>query len=142
MKFMLLIYNDGTLLDALPEGRADGMMRDCLTHADELRGEGSLIESQMLESATAAKSLRIRNGRPRVSDGPFSEAKEVLGGFNLIEAEDMDEAIRIAQQFAWAETGCIEIRPVRDIEAVRRRVFDQLGDRAGAGHHSSGSSSA
>jgi len=137
MKFMLLIYNDNTLLDALPEAQADGMMRDCLTHADELRGEGSLLESQMLESATTAKSLRIRNGRARVSDGPFSEAKEVLGGFNLIEAENVDEAIRIAQQFPWAQTGCIEIRPVRDIEAVRRRVFSQLGDHAGAGHHSS-----
>jgi hypothetical protein len=135
MKFMLLIYIDSGLLDALPEGQADGMMRDCLTHADELRGDGSLIESQMLESATTAKSLRVRNGRARVSDGPFSEAKEVLGGFNLIEAKDMDEAIRIAQQFPWAETGCIEIRPVRDIETVRRRVFDQLGDHAETGHH-------
>ena len=141
MKFMLLIYIDNALLDALPEGQANEMMRDCLTHADELRGEGSLIESQMLESTTTAKSLRVRNGRPRISDGPFSEAKEVLGGFNLIEAENMDEAIRIAQQFPWAQTGCIEIRPVRNIESVRRRVFDQLGEHAPAGHHSSRSSS-
>lgn len=137
MKFMLMIYNDTRLLEALPAARADGMMRDCLAHADELRREGHLIESQMLEDAGTAKSVRIRNGRARVTDGPFSEAKEVLGGFNLIEAENVDEAIRIAQQFPWAQTGCIEIRPVRDIEAVRRRVFSQLGDHAGAGHHSS-----
>ena len=123
-KFMLLIYNDGALLDALPAGLADAMMRDCLAHADELRGAGRLIESHMLESAATAKSVRIRNGRTTATDGPFAEAKEVLGGFNLIEAEDMDEAVRIAAQFPWARTGCVEVRPVRDIAAVRRQVGD------------------
>ena len=122
MKFMLLIYNDGALLDALPATEADGMMRDCLSHADELRGEGRLIESQMLQGAEKAKSVRIRNGRLRATDGPFAEVKEVLGGFNLIEADDMDEAVRIAAEFPWARTGCVEVRPVQDIDAVRRRV--------------------
>jgi hypothetical protein len=122
MKFMLLIYNDATLLDALPPGHADAMMRDCLSHADDLRRDGCLIESQMLEGAETAKSVRIRNGRPTATDGPFAEAKEVLGGFNLIEAEDMDEAVRIAAEFPWARTGCVEVRPVRDIGAVRQRV--------------------
>jgi hypothetical protein len=122
MKFMLLIYNESALLDALPAAEADGMMRDCLAHADELRGEGHLIESQMLQGAERAKSVRIRNGRLNATDGPFAEVKEVLGGFNLIEATDMDEAVRIAAQFPWARTGCVEVRPVQDIEAVRRRV--------------------
>lgn len=122
MKFMLLIYNDGTLLDALPPAQADAMMRDCLAHADELRRDGHLIESQMLEGTETAKSLRIRHGRPITTDGPFTEAKEVLGGFNLIEADDMEEALRIAAEFPWARTGCVEVRPVRDIGAVRRRV--------------------
>jgi len=122
MKFMLLIYNDSTVHHAMPQAEADAMMRECLTHADELRREGHLIESQMLEGTETAKSLRIRNGRSKVTDGPFSEAKEVLGGFNLIEAPDMEEAIRIAALFPWSRTGCIEIRPVRDIGAVRRRV--------------------
>jgi hypothetical protein len=122
MKFMLLIYNDSTLLDALPTGEPDGMMRDCLAHADELRQDGHLIESQMLEGAERAKSVRIRNGRLSATDGPFAEVKEVLGGFNLIEAADMDEAVRIAAQFPWARTGCVEVRPVQDIEVVRRRV--------------------
>jgi hypothetical protein len=123
MKFMLVIYNDSTLLEALPVGEADGMMRDCLAHADELRGDGYLIESQMLQDAQRAKSVRIRNGRLSATDGPFAEVKEVLGGFNLIEATDMDEAVRIAAQFPWARTGCVEVRPVEDIEAVRRRVL-------------------
>jgi hypothetical protein len=122
MKFMLLIYNDDALLDALPEGEADAMMRGCLSHADDLRREGRLLESQMLEDAAAAKSVRIRHGRTMATDGPFAEAKEVLGGFNLIEARDMDEAVRIAAEFPWARTGCVEIRPVRDIDTVRQRV--------------------
>lgn len=122
MKFMLVIYNDSALHDALPAGEADGMMRECLAHADELRRDGSLTESQMLEGPETAKTVRFRNGRWKVTDGPFSEAKEVLGGFNLIEARDMDEAIAIAEQFPWVRTGCVEIRPVRDIAAVRRAV--------------------
>src|SRR3954469_14091170 len=119
---MLLIYNDDTLLDALPAGQADAMMRDCLSHADELRQDGHLLDSQMLEGPEQAKSVRIRNGRSTATDGPFTEAKEVLGGFNLIEARDMEAAVRIAAEFPWAGTGCVEVRPVRDIGAVRRRV--------------------
>ena len=122
MKFMLLIYNDSTMLDALPAREFDATMRDCLAHADELRQEGYLLESQMLEGAATARSVRIRNGRQAVIDGPFAETKEVLGGFNLIEASDMEEAVRIAAQFPWARTGCVEVRPVRDIGAVRQRV--------------------
>jgi hypothetical protein len=122
MKFILLIYNDPTLLAALPTAQADAMMRDCLAHADELRQDGQLIESQMLEGTETARSVRIRGGRLTATDGPFTEAKEVLGGFNLIEAEDMDQAVRIAAEFPWARTGCVEVRPVRDIAAVRRRV--------------------
>jgi hypothetical protein len=127
MKFMLLIYNDGALLDAVPSDEADGMMRDCFAHADELREDGYLIESQMLHGAERAKSVRIRNGRLSATDGPFAEVKEVLGGFNLIEADDMDEAVRIAAEFPWARTGCVEVRPVQDIEAVRRRVTRSTG---------------
>ncbi len=124
MKFMLVIYNEAALLDALPEGEADGMMRDCFAHTDELSRDGHLIESRMLAGAEKAKSVRIRNGRLSATDGPFTEAKEVLGGFNLIEAADMDEAVRIAAEFPWARTGCVEVRPVEDIDAVRRRVND------------------
>jgi hypothetical protein len=122
MKFALLIYNDNTLLDALPPGQFDATMRDCLAHADELREEGSLSDSQMLESAASAKSVRVRNGRRTIVDGPFTETKEMLAGFNLIEAEDMEEALRIATQFPWVHTGCVEIRQVKDIAAVRQRV--------------------
>ena len=122
MQFMLLIYNDSAMMDALHQGEADAMMRECLAHADELKRDGQLIESRMLEGKESAKSVRIRRGRLSATDGPYSETKEVLGGFNLIEADDMDEAVRIAAQFPWTTTGCVEVRPVRDIEEVRRRV--------------------
>lgn len=122
MKFVLLIYNDSTLLDALPAEQFDATMRDCLAHADELRQEGRLIDSQMLESAAAAKSVRTRKGRQTIVDGPFTETKEMLAGFNVIEADDMEEALRIAAEFPWTQTGCVEVRPVIDIAAVRQRV--------------------
>jgi hypothetical protein len=66
--------------------------------------------------------VRIRNGKTTVLDGPFAETKELLGGFNLIEADDIDEAVRIAAELPWATTGCIEVRPVRDVDVVRKRV--------------------
>jgi hypothetical protein len=122
VKFLMLVYTDDALLEALPEGEYDRLMRGCIGHADELKDAGKLIESQQLESASTAKSLRIRNGRTSVVDGPFAETKEILGGFNLIEAADMDEAVRIASGFPWTATGCVEIRPIRDMAAVRRRV--------------------
>lgn len=122
MKFLMMVYCDDTLLQALPEGEFDTRMRGCLAHADELRGRGSLHDSQQLEPPSTARSVRVRGDRTQVVDGPFAETKEYLAGFNLIEAADMDEAMRIALEFPWARTGCIELRPVRDMDAVRRRV--------------------
>ena len=122
MKFLLLIYNEPGLLDALPEGEFDTRMRGCLNKADALKKEGKLLESRMLQSPSTAKTVRIRNGRRTTHDGPFAETKEVLGGFNLIEAENMEEALRIAEEFPWTRTGSVEVRPLEDFEAVRERV--------------------
>lgn len=122
MQFLLLIYTDDAMLDALPEGEFDKRMNHCFKNADDLRGQGKLIESQQLEAASSAKSVRIRNGKVSVTDGPFAETKELLGGFNLIEAANYDEAVRIASTFPWAQTGCVEVRAVRDIDAERKRV--------------------
>src|SRR5207249_11984164 len=106
MKFAILIYTDRTLLDALPAGQFDAKMRDCLAHADQLRQDARLLDSQMLEGATTAKSVRVRNGRRTIVDGPFSETKQLLAGSNLIEAEATDEAVRLTAVFPWCETGC------------------------------------
>jgi hypothetical protein len=122
MKYLLLVYIDPAAIEALPAGDFDNKMRNCLAHADELKTEGRLLQSQMLEDASTAKSVRIRHGKQTTLDGPFAETKEVLGGFNLIEAENIDEAVRMAAEFPWAQTGCIEVRAVRDIDTVRQRV--------------------
>jgi hypothetical protein len=122
MKFMVLIYTDDALIDAMPSEQFDATMRGCIEHADDLRSDGRLLDSQQLESPSTAKSLRMRKGRLTITDGPFTESKEMLAGFNLIEAENMDEAVKIAAEFPWTHTGCIEVRPVRDIGAVRKRV--------------------
>lgn len=121
-KFAILIYTDESLMNALPAGEFEHRMRHCLEYADGLRERGCLQDSQMLEDAHTAKSMRVRNGRRTVVDGPFTETKEMLAGFNLVEAENIEEAIRIAEQFPWAETGCVEVREIRDIGAVRERV--------------------
>ena len=122
MQFLLLVYNDDTLLEALPEGEFDTRMKACFGHADELKRDGRLLGSQQLESARKARSVRIRDGRTQVLDGPFAETKEVLAGYNIIEADSLDEAVAIAAEFPWAQTGCIEVRPIRDMDAVRTRV--------------------
>lgn len=122
MRFMLLIYTDENLINALEPGEYDRLMRECIQHADELRAAGTLIDSQQLELAPTARSLRQRGERVAVLDGPFAETKEMLAGFNLIEAADMDEAVRIAAEFPWSRTGSIEVRPVRDFAEVRARV--------------------
>ena len=122
MKFMLVIYNDSTMLEELPTGQFDGMMRDCFAHVDELQQQGRLLESRMLGSPSGARSVRVRDGRLTTMDGPYAEAKEVLGGFNIIEARDIDEAVEIASHFPWARTGCVEVRPVIELADMRRQV--------------------
>lgn len=121
-RFAILIYTDDTLLEALPEGDFEEKMRYCLSHADELRQEGRLLDSQMLEPARTARTLRVRNGRSFVMDGPFTETKEMLAGFNIVEARDMDEAVRIAAEFPWGVTGAIEVREVLPLDTMRHRV--------------------
>jgi hypothetical protein len=122
MKFAVLIYNDPALVASLPASEFNATMRDCLAHADEMASKGRLLQSEMLEDTRTARSIRVRNGRKTILDGPFAETKEVLGGFNIIEAADIDEAVKIADQFPWSQTGAIEIRPIREIATVRRAV--------------------
>lgn len=122
MKYLLLVYVDDALQGALPAAEYDARMRECFAHADGLRACGKLVDSMQLEAPPAARAVRIRAGRTEVLDGPFAETKEVLMGFNLIEADSLEAAIRIAEHIPWARTGCIEVRPVRDMDAVRRRV--------------------
>ena len=122
MQFLTLIYTDPERLAELPAEEYDRLMRGCFEKADALREAGSLLGSQQLESHESARTLRIRDGVARITDGPFAETREFLAGFNLIEAESPEQAMEIARQFPWSRFGSIEVRPVRDMQAVRDRV--------------------
>jgi hypothetical protein len=122
MQYLLLVYIDPPLLEAAPPGRFETEMRDCLQHADEMTQQGTLLAFQQLQPPETAKSVRVRGGKTRIVDGPFAETKEVLAGFNLIEAGSLEEAVRMAQEFPWTQYGCIEVRQVADIAAMRTRV--------------------
>ncbi len=123
MKFLLLIYIDERMLGNVPQDEADEMMRGCIRHADEMRAEGRLHDSQQLEAPATARTVRRRGDQFAITDGPFAETKEMLAGFNLIEADSLEAAERIArEEFPWSRFGAIEVRPVRDMATVRQRV--------------------
>jgi hypothetical protein len=122
MQYLLLVYTDAELLDRLPAEQFNAEMRECLRHSEAMQAQGSLVSFQQLQPAAAARSVRVRNGRTSVLDGPFAETKEMLAGFNLVEAASMEEAVRMAQELPWTRYGCIEVRPVGDIAAMRARV--------------------
>jgi hypothetical protein len=122
MQFLLLIYIDEGLLQALPAEEYDRLMRDCLQHADALQADGTLVLAQQLAPVASARTLRTRQGQARVTDGPFAETHELLAGFNLINARDHAQALAIARQFPWSRFGSIEVRPLADMQAERARV--------------------
>lgn len=122
MQFLLLINIDPDLIQALPPEEYDAEMRGCLAHADELQAQGILVMSQQLQPVQQARTLRVRQAQERITDGPFAETREFLAGFNLINARDADDAMRIAREFPWSRYGSIEVRPVADMEAERVRV--------------------
>ncbi len=122
MQYLMTINIDESLVAELPAAEYDELMRGCLAHADELRRDGKLLGSQQLESPATAKTLRVRNGKTQIVDGPFAETKELLAGFNVLQADSIDNAVKIAQAFPWARYGSIELRPVHDMDAERRRV--------------------
>lgn len=122
MKFLLLVYIDPELLDAVPAGEYDTEMRHCIRSADALASQGTLLGSNKLEAPDQARTVRVREGRTGVFDGPFAETKEVLAGYNLIEAASLEDAVALAAQFPWARYGSMEVRPVADMDAERVRV--------------------
>ncbi len=122
MQYLLLVYTDADLLDKLPAEDFNIEMRDCLRHSDALMEQGKVLGFQQLQPAATARTVRSRSGRASVLDGPFSETKEMLAGFTLVEADSMDEAVRMAHELPWIKYGSVEVRPVGDIAAMRARV--------------------
>ena len=122
MQYLLLVYTDADLMAKLPEAEFAEEMRSCLAHSDALMAEGKVLGFQQLQPPATARTVRSRNGHGAVLDGPFAETKEMLAGFNLVECESMDEAVRMAQELPWIKYGSVEVRPVGDIAAMRVRV--------------------
>lgn len=112
MKYLCLVYLDEKRLNELPD-------EDCVDYDTAIRSSGHCLASEALESVQTATTVRMRNGKLSVTDGPFAETKEQLAGFYMIEARDLNEAIQIASKIPPARVGSIEVRPIR---AIRETV--------------------
>jgi len=119
MKYLCLVYYDEKDLDALSKSEFDTLVGESLDYDDVLEKGAHLVAANALEAVNTATTLRIRNGRISATDGPFAETKEQLGGFILIEARDLNEAIQLAAKIPPLRLGCIEIRPVRELQHPR-----------------------
>ena len=118
MKYLCLVYLDEKRLDELPD-------EDCVEFDTGIRKSGHCIASEALQSVHTATTVRIRNGKMSITDGPFAETKEQLAGFYMIEARDLNEAIQIASKIPPARVGSIEVRPIRPIRETVAQAESQ-----------------
>lgn len=114
MKFLCMAYEEEQKLNQLSRSEWQALRQETLDYVEALRKRGQLIVTHALRSATAASTVRKRNGKVAITDGPFAETKEQLGGFFLIEATDLQEAARIAAGWPSASIGSIEVRPIEE----------------------------
>jgi len=112
MKYLCLVYADEQLLHSLPDSPEDS---ECQAYANTLLASNTLIAAEALQPVSTATTVRVRNRELLVSDGPFAETKEQLAGFYLIEAVDLNDAIRKAAEIPPARVGSIEVRPIRQL---------------------------
>jgi hypothetical protein len=121
VKYLCLAYYDEKAFETLPKAELDAIVGRCPAYDEALRRSGRLVVQASLGSPRATTVLRPKNGKPRVTDGPFVETKEQVGGFFIIEAADLDEAIRVASNHPAANLGervgwAVEIRPIEGYE--------------------------
>jgi len=121
MKYLGLTYEEQRVLDDLTHTEWEAPREEPLTCVESLRASGRLIDTQPLQSAATAATVRVRNGKVAVTDSPSAETKEQSGGFFLIEAADLDQAVRVAAQWPSARLGTIEVRPLEDGLPADRR---------------------
>ena len=117
MKYLCLVYHEELKIDALPETEYAAIVGEVLDYREELRRSGHYIASSPLQPVQSATTIRVRNGKLSITDGPFAETKEQLGGFYLIEATDLNDAIRLASRMPPARLGSIEVRPLKDFQS-------------------------
>ena len=111
MQFLCIVHIDPALMAQLSEQQGRELTRDCLAYDEQLRQRGHLIAAQALARPETARIVRQRNQKLSITDGPYAETKEFLGGFLFVEARDMKQALEIAAGCPMARMGCIEVRP-------------------------------
>ena len=113
MKYLCLVYFEEKTFGAMPESPSD---KECFAFGEGMRESGRYITAEALQPVKTGKTVRVRNGKASITDGPFAETKEQLGGFYLIEAANLDEAVQLAAKIPPARVGSIEVRPIRELE--------------------------
>jgi hypothetical protein len=122
MKYLCMVIVDEKKLNAMSESDLQALDDESLDYDDTLRKSGHFLTAQALESVHAARTVRLRNGKVFVTDGPFAETKEQIGGFILIEARDLNDAIQLASQIPGGRLGGVEVRPVKELMASSART--------------------
>src|SRR5262249_53284174 len=120
MNYMCLIYQDEQRVDALPAAEWNALLAEHRAFDAALEKSGHYIIAKPLERSPTATTVRVRNGKASITDGPFAETKEQFAGFYLIEAKDLDDALDVAARIPSARYGPIEVRPVRDLARMQR----------------------
>ena len=115
MKFLCVVYFEPGTLEALSPSEQASLNRDSIAYDQELTRSGHYIVSDALQPVSTARTVRVRGGKAKSIDGPFAETKEHLGGFILINAADINEAVEIAAKIPLAKLGSIEVRPIMQI---------------------------
>ena len=108
MKYLCLVYLEGQKLRAVPDS-------ECIACGAGFRKSGLLMAAEALQPVETATTVRVRNGKVSITDGPFAETKEQLAGFYLIEARDLNDAIQVASKIPPAREGSVEVRPIREL---------------------------
>lgn len=116
MKYLLFCCTDENKINALSADEVDRVMQETMDQINILQDSGQYVTSERLESVRTATMVRVRDDQVATTDGPFAETKEQIGGFWIIEADNLDGAIDIAAKFPSARLGGIEVRPVRDLQ--------------------------
>ncbi|HXZ49555.1 MAG TPA: YciI family protein [Usitatibacter sp.] len=116
MRYLCLIYLDEKALAAIPERETSALNARHLEFNEGLLDSGHFVEAEALQPAAASTCVRVRNGKVALTDGPYAETKEMVAGFYLIEARDLNEAIQVASRIPSAPLGTVEVRPCRDLE--------------------------
>jgi len=120
MKYLCLIYSDESQWPKLPQEESEKVLAEYGAFGESIKSSGHWIAGHRLHSTSSATTVRIRNGKLSTTDGPFAETKEQLGGFYMIEANDLNEAIQIGSRIPGAKYGSIEVRPVWEVPAAVR----------------------